>query len=200
MMPGAFSVARSVVAGLPGVAPLELTAALVMLPVNAITFPVEATINAIALVVQAPVSAVALAVEPSVDAVALAVQAIRGTIMTGSSSTFRGAIQAPVNPIALVIETIVKAIATTVQAIVDSITALVEALLDAVAAIVDVIRDEIGVVGHYSAAQQQQASDDHSGLRCIPYGPCIHVVTPKIQTFPGCLNVQRAESQRVDTP
>jgi len=119
--------------------------------------------------------------------------------VTGGSSAIRRAIHSPVDAVTLVIETVVNAIAAIVQAIVDAIAATVEAVFNTITAIVDAIGDGIAVVGDYGVAQEQHSRDKQAGLGCIPYGPCIHVITPDIQTFYFSLFVQRTVSARVDT-
>lgn len=119
--------------------------------------------------------------------------------MAGSSGTIRRAIKASVNAITLAIKAAIDAVTTSVQTLVDAITATVQAIFDTVAAIIDVVGNGIGILSHYCAAQEKHSSDKHPGLGCVPYSPCIHVITPEIRMFYFSLYVQRAVSTRVDT-
>ena len=87
-------------------------------------------------------------------------------------------IEPPVDTIALAIEAAVDAVAFAIQPIIDAVTTLVEAVFDAVAAGIDAISDGIGILRQDGIGYEYHTGDQQTEPRCIPYTPCVHVLTP----------------------
>ncbi len=76
------------------------------------------------------------------------------------------------------VQVLIDALATTIQALVNMITAMVETAFDAVAARIDAISDGTGVLRQRAIGDERHAGKQETELCRIPYGPCVHVLTP----------------------